>query len=682
MGVGMINSIIESFIGSRIKNYPEEVFRGFLVEDEWQIEDSTESNEPESINLTSYFVDLSVEYAITMKLILLNQFKINGNIIDSKKGTAVDIFFNVSHCSRALRTMNITSLREINESNVHVFFEHILRKVDGGLYSKRSLRKSIQTFLTEASRPGENFPDSPGIKISWHMFLESIKPIVCEEMDWSKWLSGGSLGGFPVEFALLILDESLKTINDKGVIKVALAYVNGIRNAQIEHGEINRVDFDQIFRMLINRECGKDEKGFHMIRIYNSGFIKKIYKSDPLANKGSKTFIIAKCIFEEYLKLGKKSDLFPGFVSTTKINEIIQNIMYACGAIIQILSGIRNSEFQSLKRSSLQKDVIGDTTFTSALKKSNHSIETVRMISNVAWDAAALAKSLHVPYPKQNKDEALDKLLRVNVPWRTTPICGDVWDGNGIPQRAKQSGLTNWMNSVLKSRISDIDLESFPNATSHRFRHTWVEIALRRFDGNVPEAVRQHFRHAYGSHNTMAYIRGKVKQDLPLLQRDYIRELIGRAGYGKEDLFGPVGYYILQRIKEVDVLSEDAIEEIVNEFDIIETYEYAYCMIPNSQRTQAKCFDKSTNLPNYNAARFELCVGCPGSLRIASHRDAIMRIGMKEQEVIASRDSQGLTLLADGSRQILKLCNYAIKEIDNKMPVNNNIDEDLSNEHV
>src|SRR5690606_14175018 len=45
----------------------------------------------------------------------------------------------------------------------------------------------------------------------------------------------------------------------------------------------------------------------------------------------------------------------------------------------------------------------------------------------------------------------------------------------------------------------------------HSVRHAWAEFALRRFDGDaVPELVRLHFRHHFGSYMTRRYLHGKV----------------------------------------------------------------------------------------------------------------------------------------------------------------------------
>lgn len=675
----MKNSKSNKVVATRIQNYPEEKeFTSFLIDDQWLVVDPTNPDNSTTFSLKKLFEGMSIEYEITMKLIILAQLKTNENKIYSKVGSLKTLATQISICTRILKAMGFDSLKDINAKNVNDFFNQLIKKIDGDLYAMCTIRVAVMKFLTESSRANNNYPDGPTVQITWDGFLDSVKPMVTKVMTWAEWQAGGTFGGFPIEYALVILDESLKIINDKESTKIAKAHLYGMKNAQVQDSSIKMKDFFQIFNGLYLRKCGYDKTGFFIENNRKNASNLKIYQSDSLAKKQWKTFTIAKCIYDKYLELGGRSEVFKNFLTIVKLNKLIQNILHACTANIQILSGIRKSELDSLKRSSFKKVLNGDLFFTSSIKKTNHSIDTVRMISNVAWDAVELAKSLHVSGNYPNNNSSLDRLLKINVPYRKTLISGNTWGGDN---KKNETGLTNWMNAILVKRVAGIDLNSFSNATSHRFRHTWVEIALRRFDGNVPEAIRQYFRHSHGSKNTMAYVNGKVKQELPQLERDYIREIIGRAASGKEEFYGPIGTYLLQRVKELDVLTDENIEELANEFDVLEPHEYGYCMIRKEQKTQAKCYDKKTNSPNYNAARFKHCGACVGNLRMASHKDSILRIGMREQEVIESRKSKGLMFLADQSQKILKLCESAINQMDKKIPVSI-IDEELNNEHV
>ena len=665
----MKNPTLKKIIEERNKNHPEEKeLNSFLVNDKWKVVDPVNNNKSKIFDLDPIFSDLSIEYAITAKLILLIQIKTYQNKILSKASTFNNLLGKISHCTRALRSMNLSSLKDINENNATTFYNHIVTKSKGELYALSTIRTVVIKLLTESSRANNKYPDGPTIQITWDRFLDCVKPTVTKVMSWPEWLAGGTLGSFPIEYALVILNESIKVIADEESVRIAKSHLIGLKNAQQEHNTIKHKDLNQILIGLSNKTCGYDAQGFYIVNISKNPSKPRIYESDALAKQGRKSFVIAKSIFGEYIRLKGRKKSFSSFLNKIELNKLIRNIMHACAANIQILSGIRKSELNSLKRSAFSNEISGDISFVSSIKKTNHSIETTRLISQVAWQAIETAKNLHVPASKLKESDISNCLLRINVSYKTKIICGDSWEFCGANK--KLGGLTVWMKKVLGKRVKDIDFDSIPNPTSHRFRHTWVEIALRRFDGNVPEAIRHYFRHAYGSKNTVAYIRGKIKQELPQLERHYIRELIGRAASGKEDFYGPIGTYLLQRVKELDVLTDEDIEELANEFDVLEPHEYGYCMIRKDQKTQAKCYDKNTNSPNYNAARFQHCGACAGNLRMANHRDSILRIGMREQEVIESRRSQGLSFLADQSQKILKLCESAINQMDKKIPAN------------
>jgi hypothetical protein len=352
------------------------------------------------------------------------------------------------------------------------------------------------------------------------------------------------------------------------------------------------------------------------------------------------------------------------------LTDAVRESLYRVSGSLSILTGVRSSELESLREDSFE--VINERgTFKSKIKKTNNDSETIRPVTihaePIAWIACELSQA---GYHHGDLNPA-PYLLKASLPWykekgNQTSIHGLTWTKYGDGRVS----LGSFYKELLNNLISDFDISETP-LSSHRFRHTWAELAIRRFDGNVPEAIRNYFRHWYSSFMTMDYIRGKLKADLPEISRSYLKELIHRAAYDDEIFYGAAGRFMLSRLKEIDMVDPDQVDSLLDEFDVLEVHEYSFCAIPKKFKSQAKCWDKATQTPRYDDACWNNCGGCAGRLTLGrgTHKDEILRIGMSAQEVINTNNSRGVGNLNGFWNKQLKQAEAALNEFENKMPL-------------
>lgn len=340
----------------------------------------------------------------------------------------------------------------------------------------------------------------------------------------------------------------------------------------------------------------------------------------------------------------------------------VRHAFYRVSAALSALTGVRWSELASLKNDAFEFSSTRGK-FKSKIKKTNNNSETYRPVTIHAQPIAWISNGLSQQSAIHGDDTVAPWLLKATLPWQKQPVSinGLSWHDTG-----DNKSMGGFYRELLSELISDYDSEGIP-ISSHRFRHTWAELAIRRFDGNVPEAIRNYFRHWYGSFMTMDYIREKIKADLPEINRSYMRELVHRIAKNEQEFFGPAARYMLSLVQDIDVLEPTQVDELLNQFEMIKVHEHSYCMIPKQHKSQAKCWDKATKTPIYDDACWNNCGGCMGRFTLgndgSAHKDAILRIGMTAQEMINTNKSQGLDNLNGYWRNQLKRAEAALREL-------------------
>ncbi len=626
-------------------------YAGLLISNHWQCCDDIGDDGEWTEDLGPILEGLAPSIVISLKLTLLEakEVRIQGHCILIKMRTFTLLLDVVKWLSRELRNFNIKRLSELDEMQVHTLYRNLTKRSatatnNSGRINKPINKRTVERRARLLERISINYqlgltPDGIVTALAEAQYLELLKPTVTPYVEWKEWLKGGSLGEFPLECALTLLVHSISVIRSNStrlILALQDAFKEHVIQKYPEHSFQQRSDkLSKKLKILNTYDYHENTVGDIRTRIAKDPFHRAVYNAYEARN-------------------GKVEEIDTAVIRTIgDYNKVRKDVAYSCLMIIMITSGIRASELRSLTRDSFKVDENGLVSFKSNIKKTNHSIGTERPITGVSLEAYNMLNDLNMK-PNPNSSDSLFDIDSISNQLKVLTRCG---------------GYQNWVINTLKTLLPDYKPEEHPAPSPHRFRHTWAELALRRFDGNVHEAVRSHFRHAVGSWMTMKYLKGKYHEDVELISKAYMSELIGRAASGKEELFGPVGRYILKQLAELKALTPEDIEELVEEFDIVEPHEYGYCMIRKDQRPQAKCFDKESQAPLYDQAKFELCGGCVGSLRLANHKDTIIRIGMAAQEHARLFEEMGYSAVTALSKKTVKLCESAIKDFDNRIPI-------------
>jgi integrase len=116
--------------------------------------------------------------------------------------------------------------------------------------------------------------------------------------------------------------------------------------------------------------------------------------------------------------------------------------------------------------------------------------------------------------------------------------------------------LNKRLNSFYQSDVLPVIPEAHnihPRLSTHQFRHTFAEFALRRFDEDIHERLREHFVHSSG-YSTLIYERWKLSPAVQtMLEKDYLYELIGKTAAGKLEMrfWGPAYHRIKNMIEKL-----------------------------------------------------------------------------------------------------------------------------------
>ncbi|WP_369919869.1 hypothetical protein AB8E32_14825 [Marinomonas polaris] len=631
--------------------------------------------ESKEFNIEKLYKGMSIEYELTIKMDLIYAFRSEDGVILGKPSTFSAYSYQYIIIKRAMEAQGFKYFKEINQNNIKDFCISLVkaRVVEGKFHSlivERSFISSlarIGNLLINANMIG--LPDYPSVQIMPNDCYQFVEETVSERMNYKDWLKGGTLGDIPLEIAIVMLSEAIDYF-ESDELKRILALIKAASLASLR----NKVPTRQLIGRAVSNFMKKDYRR-------DSGGVYLVIKHNPNSSKGAKTYrnhykrgkdrsVLTYDVAEYYFNLCDEyrvSYIFDKkMYYLTDLTNAMRESLYRVSASLSILTGIRTSELASLREDSFE--VVNERgTFKSKIKKTNNESETIRAVTihaePIAWIACELSQLGYI----HGGDNPTPQLLKATAPWKDndrTHIEALSWD------KHKKVGISIFYNDLLSSLISGFDPSETP-ISSHRFRHTWAELAIRRFDGNVPEAIRSYFRHWYSSFMTMEYIRGKLKADLPEISRSYLRELIHRAAFDDQVFYGAAGRYMLSRLKEIDLVDLDQVDELMDEFDVLEVHEYSYCAIPKKFKSQAKCWDKNTQTPRYDEACWNNCGGCVGRLTLGNgvHKDEILRIGMSAQEIINTNNERGVGNLNRFWVKQLKQAESALNEFENRIPV-------------
>lgn len=444
-----------------------------------------------------------------------------------------------------------------------------------------------------------NCPDGPDFYLKGKLIERNLKAL---GIDFYRWNKGGSYGKIPFHISNLLLSDAIETLKSIKTQQL-LAYFKTVY-------DLNAHDSISGFWVI------------HKSAIYNyrkSGDIEELKKTkkstSDRANFIKYNFTIA--LDERLRKIShnKESFTFP-WIRHEKLISDYNNLQGALYIILLSVMGKRGpSEVRTLRgvdisRPNKTKGL--NASFFPRISKTNQGLrldngvtnfidECFEVLLNLGYqNKEGTEMPLFSSLQKANKAEEQPRLLSID---RSDKRLKDYYDS---------------FCDRYKSKFSFEIFDQHQSISSHQFRHSWAEFALRKFDSNVEEMIRQHFCHSYNHWWTKRYTEDKLDSSVTNeINRSYIKELIPRIIFDSSedpDFVGAIALYIKKNeSKNIKTLppkeAEDEIEKICDEFITITPHEYGFCLLSNKFESVANCRDKNNKVEPENTTSSK-CTSC------------------------------------------------------------------------
>lgn len=453
-------------------------------------------------------------------------------------------------------------------------------------------------------------------------FLEEIfkAPLKKYGLTYHEWLSSGGWESIPLPVAMAFLSDAIDMVRSTKT-KFLIDYFNFQRTE-------DRVSTRTIFsHHQFNHFCSTGE-----YKINRNGAKEKAAKLKEIIEK-------------------HYNDASTGFPFKHKeIHDHCDDVYDACMVIYLCLTAIRLSELSSIDADDYDIETDGTWVFKSSLLKTNMGIKESLEMSGLVAEASNTLMALSYVTKRKRKD---GKRVPLFSRYLSKSDCGDKLGTRHSMRSEKEHTLRLRLNRFYEKFLEKRPefKEICESIHPHRFRHTWAEFALRRFEGNVFEAIRRHFRHSYGSYFTTNYVFNKLTDEVREdIEGRYLKEILTRIVTEdlqatlnedfKRDLVGKVANQVSKAMSST-ILTEAEIhqfvEELSDEYESILAHEYGYCIVRKDLKHLAKCVDKKTQTPILKNGCFEICSGCVNFLASEkSNKESITRIAVSHTEMIAS----------------------------------------------
>ena len=438
-------------------------------------------------------------------------------------------------------------------------------------------------------------------------FLQQVMTPLLKQFDitYAEWERGGSHGTVPMPVATLLLADAIKLIRSnqcqllqcyftsfrKGLLNLSLIDSSRKSGNCIFNNDISDFLKPNGVNLLLDVD---DHNNLESQRV---NFVKTLYKIDPDLTE------------------------FP-FKSQKQINEFVWEIEGACLTILLAVTAMRISECHSIGADWMEAieylDVNGvwtkDAILKSKIIKTGGGIIAKRGLSPMGIETFELLNSLSWV----DKEKLGMKLF--------APTYGGTWTAK-TPNTTRTSVALATLRKRLKEyyqqfveRAHQSVKEAFPDIVTHNLRHLKMAFALRKFDGNVEEALKQEFRHH--DHHTQAYSRNKLnEEEAALVRREYAQDIIKRILIND-----PSDKWVGPSAKKIRVLAEKLLHglniEMLSLEELAEFHQemhenihsmlmhsYGMCFVLKDSIHLAKCGVKDS-LVRTGSANSKLCHGC------------------------------------------------------------------------
>lgn len=461
------------------------------------------------------------------------------------------------------------------------------------------------------------------VPTTYDFLSEAAKPVLIRlDMEYEKWKKRKVVGSVPLVVFSILVQRAIDVIRRPYTLffsdLMALVRARGI-------------NIENLFgKRVLVRYCSNEPMNLRTKTIEDCNQVVLLLNKHNIA-------------IDENLDLGVK-----------ELSKKCDEVFDACILIILALTGIRVSELLSISGDDYSQNPDGTWVFNSEIIKTNHGISEARQLSGLTLEAAKLMVNCSLITKKDRADK------------KRIPLLLRAFNVDGVDKekdilRAKKSRVfTSEGIRLLLIRLLEDVFDEHPEMKElsghihpHMFRHTWAEFALRRFEGDVFEAIRRHFMHSYSSYFTTTYtfnkLNEKVKNDI---ERKYLREIIERIARDNivakkdlefsKDITGKVVSY-LDKAMSVTIVEDselfEFVESIADEFESLNAHEYGYCLVRKGTRTLAKCYDRKTQTPLLENGCFSLCLDCVNyAASCTNNKNMIIRTAVSHQNMIESQE--------------------------------------------
>ncbi|WP_146114717.1 site-specific integrase [Pseudomonas frederiksbergensis] len=466
----------------------------------------------------------------------------------------------------------------------------------------------------------------------------TMEPLLKElEVEYAVWKKGGSYGSIPLTCASLMLAEAI-TLLESDEAKIAVIFFAHWRNLKTKTSSW----FGEKDRLALYRRM--QSPGYVLSR-FERGWAPSAEEFGSAIDNATKAHHKAL----PWKSLGGLADF-------------CSELTKAALTVITLLSGFRIVEIHGMKISDYEQEPDGSWWFTSENNKTESGFSHPRSLHGLAAEAATLMKGLSAV----DTDEF--NLPLIHRGYRSEAF--DVACGRGRFSDEDWLADAGYSTLALRKWFKDFYwihvVEKYPEAgeihnevSPHQARHTFAEFALRRFDGNVMEKIREHFRHSYGSFHTRRYTREKLSESVRIsMERDYAKEVMERIAHGSLDdrFYGPAAKRIDKEMAEISVLTgpefDGRVQALANEFVRFTAFEWGFCALRGNEQHIAKCHDPKTGTPNVDQRSApEVCAGCPHSMNNQLQKLELERTAIAHQSIA---DTHSLKVLRDMSTEVVK----------------------------
>lgn len=474
----------------------------------------------------------------------------------------------------------------------------------------------------------------------------TMEPLLKQlEVEYAVWLKGGSYGSIPMTCASLMLAEAITQI-ESDEAKIAAIFFTQWRSEKTK----------------IKSWFGEKDRLALYRRMQSPGYVLTRFERDWASSAQEFGTAIDAATTGHYASLPWKNQ--------GELSDFCCELTKAALTVITLLSGFRISEINSMRLRDYEQEPDGSWWFTSKNYKTESGLAHPRSLHGLAAQAATLMKNLSAVDTDKFNLPLLHRAYRSEaflVARGTGKFSDEQWlsdAGYSVP------ALRGWFKKFYKIHV----VEKYPDAgkihskvSPHQARHTFAEFALRRFDGNVMEKIREHFRHSYGSFHTRRYTREKLSESVRIsMERDYAREVMGRIAHGKLDdrFYGPAAKRIDKEMAEISVLTGDEFDErlsaLANEFERFTAFEWGYCAMRAGEQHIAKCHDPKTGTPNVDQRSTpEVCAGCPHSMNNNLQKRELERTAIAHQFIA---ENHPLKALGNMSGEVVRKIERRLEE--------------------